>query len=41
MNEEELIELRRAKSILKRHEATNDLAFLVEGRIKDMHRGVR
>jgi len=41
MNEDDLIELRRAKSILKRHEATDDLAYLVEGRILDVQRGIR
>ena len=34
-------ELRLAKSILERHEATEDLAHLVDGRIRDVERGVR
>ena len=41
MKFDDKVELKRAKSILMRHEATEDLAHLVEGRIRDVERGVR
>lgn len=41
MKFDDKVDLRRAKTILMSHEATQDLAYLVEGRIKDLERGVR
>lgn len=41
MRFEDKKDLRRAKTILQQHEATEDLAYLLDGRIRDVERGVR